>query len=616
MTAGPGEDAGAAERLRGLLVLAQVVLLPLVFWPFSRDAFHLVKGAALAALALPALACWLGEGRPGLDAVPRWLRWVVAAFLAWTLLRAVGAGDRGAALLRCGAWLLSFAGAAAALGLPARFRERIPAALAASTALVAAIGITEVALGRRVFATDPRFLTFTPDRAASTLGNPIVLAGFLSLGLPWIFLEMLAVPGGRRRILPGAAFGLGCLALLLTGSRGGLLGIALAAVFLWFAAPERRRALSVMAAGFALALAAQAFARPASWLHLLEARDPGRVFIWRTAARMWRAAPFLGAGTGQFAFRYPCERDALGLPQDVGFRGNAVYAHNEPMQELAEGGIPGLALLLAVLAGLFLLPARGSPGTAVRAGLVALAPAALFCFPLQVMPLQALVLLLPAAAAVREEGRVRPHRALLAAAAAGAVLLAAPGMRPLERSAHFGEAVRASAAERFAEAGPGFTRALRLLPDTAQERVTFHLGEMRYASGELGEAQVAFERDAAAFPCVPDAHGYLAYIQLLRAVHGQPGTVAEAERQVTAALALRPPPDKAARLLNLKGSIRAFAGDARGAEVNYRASLAIDPGLVLAAENLARVLRRSGRRREAERILYDARRRAGATSAP
>jgi tetratricopeptide (TPR) repeat protein len=594
-------------RLRRLAIQSILLVVPLVFWAGSRDTFNAVKEAGLAVYAVPALAAWFAAGMPGSALVPRWYAGITGAFLLWIMARVPGTHDLPAAVSRAGEWVLVFASAISALGLPDRDRRRAADFFVAGAAVASLLGLAESAAGLRLFVPDPASVTFTPDRAAGTFGNPVCFAGYLLLAIPATVMLVAAAfrDGSRyRTTILSVILGLETAALILTSARSALVGLVVGAAIL-FNSMRGRAAILARIAAVAVVLAAGILAwRPALAVHLFTPADPGRTYIWNVTMRMWTGAPLAGVGTGQFAREYPCARQPVPRPSTVGFRGNAIYAHNEYLQALAEHGIPGAFGLIAVILGLFFL--RVNPGA--RAGAGALATQALFAFPFQVVPTQTLMWLLPVLGLSGQSRSASGYgQALVAfdrntvprfvAAGIALTMLAAFAVRPLARGVYVNRALTAVGAGEHAKAVRQFDLALARSGDNARDRIGFQRGEALFRAGELGSAQAAFERDLEAFPCSPDAHGYLAFIHLMRAVHGQAGQLAKARDYVGRALAFGPDPKRAARFLNLQGNIRAQGGDAAGALASYRAALACDPDFREAAVNLGRLRRRTGVRR-------------------
>jgi O-antigen ligase len=186
------------------------------------------------------------------------------------------------------------------------------------------------------------------------------LGGTLALLLPFALALLLLrgerAVGGRR--LPPAVFlavvALLGAALLLLGSRSGLLGaLAGAGVVIWWARPRWRggyvlAAGSLIGAGLALAL--------------LRAEDPAsvdtvsfRLELWARTVTMIRDAPFTGVGLNAFPLVQPDLYPIL-RHEATGF---VAHAHNVYLQTTVDLGVPGLIAFLALGAALVSAARRG-----------------------------------------------------------------------------------------------------------------------------------------------------------------------------------------------------------------------------------------------------------------
>ena len=199
------------------------------------------------------------------------------------------------------------------------------------------------------------FALMIRTRAYGTLGSPNVLAGFLLLGIAAATVLAVSLPPAWRWI-PAAALVLEVLALIVTYSRGGYVGLAvfagLAAVLFW---PIRRRGwpvllLIVVVAAVAALRLPSVGARAQSIRAEQGQEDTGtsRRYIWRTALAMWRAHRTWGTGISTFndaytAFREP---DVLQTYAMIAVPGSA---HNDYLQLLATTGEVGVGLLAAAV---------------------------------------------------------------------------------------------------------------------------------------------------------------------------------------------------------------------------------------------------------------------------
>ena len=214
---------------------------------------------------------------------------------------------------------------------------------------------------------DPNSVADGTIRVYGPLENPNLLAGYLIPILPLALVALLRWRSWPQRLFAAGSLVLGSVALFLSYSRGGWLGMlaALGLVILLLVLRQTRTwpplwrrlfpALLIGVAVFALVIAVtQIEPLRIRVLSLAAGRGDSsnnfRINVWLAAIDMIQARPWLGIGPGNTAFNliYP-------LYQQPKF--NALSAYSVPLELLVEGGIPNL------LAGLGLLAAG------IRAGL-------------------------------------------------------------------------------------------------------------------------------------------------------------------------------------------------------------------------------------------------------
>lgn len=313
-------------------------------------------------------------------------------------------------------------------------------------------------------------------RIHGTLANPNVLAGFLLIGIG--ATALLAVDlAGRRRLFLLAALCVEIAALALTYSRGGYAGLAafaiLGAALLW---PVRRRAWPVWLT-IAVIAAAAALALPSVGLRAgsvtLDEGDTAqsRLFIWRTAIRMWETHRLWGTGLGSFNAAYPPFRP-LGVMTTYAALRIPGSAHNDYLQVIAETGLAGAGLIVFAMAwGVWRAARRyraGGDGDRIwlgtwaasigGVGVVSLANSTITVIPSAVM-----VAALTAAVAAHvtlEHPPLRFDKRLLSLPLAAALIAIPPLLSPLmQSSAYREEAGRDVRAGRYADAVEAFRRA-------------------------------------------------------------------------------------------------------------------------------------------------------------
>ncbi len=618
------------RRLRSTLVCAILLVAPVLFWPWARDAYHLTKLGFIATLGVPAFACWWFAGRPGWSGVPRWYRGCAGLFLLWAFVRSFGGMDGAAAAVRWLEWAVALGVAAASLGLDRAERAKAFTALLAGAGLAAGLGAGQVVFGAQLmspYAVDERSVTFTAERVFSTFGNPIFFAGYLALLLPVALAAAVerhraGAPAARIALWPGPVILLMLLGLALASSRGAYLGLAAGLALVALGVPALRFAVGVAGGILGASVVVSGFLKPELLEHLLVAGDPVRLLMWRTSLAMIRVEPLAGVGLGRYTFAYPCAQQSVATAGEAGFGVNAVHAHNDYLEAAAELGVPGGLLLLAVFPGLLLLPLAGLRGWGIRGGVAAVGVHALFNFPLHTQPVMTLVFLIAALGLEPRQpdpgapaGDRRPGRRAVVLFCVVSVLCAALFLRPFLRSCYLQWALayqdgtkepgRAPAAVGtfFDRSDRCFTAARRILPDDSHARIGFQRGKMLYERGDLVGAQAEFEHDRDRFPCYPEGHGNLGVIYGVRAMNGEMHLLPKAEELILAALRIRPGGREAASDFNSLGNTRVLAGNTKGALEAYSRALECDPRSLEAIANVVGQLVKLGRRAEALAVV-------------
>lgn len=204
------------------------------------------------------------------------------------------------------------------------------------------------------------------NRLAGTVGDPNLLAALLVVGL----IMALALGASERRSpsvrtmsFLGAAICAG--GVFLTGSRGGLIALG-AALLASVALTPRRRALAaviaasiVFAGGFYYTTIA-----PESTVERLSSNDggSGRTDIWKVGWRMVEDNPVRGVGAANFqvsSIHYLLSEPGS-IESDTYIVDQPAVAHNTYLELLAELGVIGLALFLAIAAASISCSARAA----------------------------------------------------------------------------------------------------------------------------------------------------------------------------------------------------------------------------------------------------------------
>ncbi|MEA3408071.1 MAG: O-antigen ligase family protein [Chloroflexota bacterium] len=210
-------------------------------------------------------------------------------------------------------------------------------------------------------------------RAHGTFSQPNPFGGYVGLLLPLAYTTCFGLwrrAWSQRRAPFLALWGIAAMAtmvllaaLVMSWSRGALLGFVGGLVLVGLGLRRRAWALVLMAVLLFLLLATYlapllpaGLGRRLSDLAIYLGRDLTAIEItdanfsiierlahWQAAWRMFAARPWLGVGTGQYATAYA----SVALPR---WQNPLGHAHNYYLHILAEGGLLGLASYLTLLA--------------------------------------------------------------------------------------------------------------------------------------------------------------------------------------------------------------------------------------------------------------------------
>ncbi len=331
----------------------------------------------MAVLALAVIAtgsvilnyCCDGERQNAATPLAKWIGAFAAVYLGSTLFSV----DLRGSLL--GGLLTSFfALFALVVADNCRTREdirRLMAWMTASGAAVALIGIAQAALGLEstgAWVDSGDFSNITL-RVWSTLDNPNVLSEYFMLAIPVSACAAYEARTLNGRLAAGLAVAAELVCLVLTWSRGGWLGLILAAAVFLVIMDKRFIVLGVLGlAALAAVMPQSLVARFSSIGSRADSSTNYRVYIWLGSLDMLRDYWLTGFGTGVAAFQHIYPRYAY----------NAVvapHAHNLFLQIFCECGAGGILTLLAVFLGAVRELGRTIKNAAARRGRVL--PAAL-----------------------------------------------------------------------------------------------------------------------------------------------------------------------------------------------------------------------------------------------
>ena len=258
---------------------------------------------------------------------------------------------------------------------------RLLSALCVGIGLAAGLALMQVIVNDAPasFARDGRI------RVYGWFGEPNPFAAFIWIvTLPVLAYAMLSSDRRAVRISCGLAGAVGLAALVLTQSRGGILGLGAGLAVLAGAVLLRQRRRILLIAGtvtaVALAVAIVTVIRAESWATSRVATTPGnwadqeRAAHWSAAFGMVRAHPVDGVGAGGFSEYFRTYTEYWR------FRVSRGHAHNAYLQLAAEAGLPGLlayGLMMASIIAALVRSARTAASSWLPSGAVAVSVALL-----------------------------------------------------------------------------------------------------------------------------------------------------------------------------------------------------------------------------------------------
>jgi O-antigen ligase len=377
---------GGLAGALALLLHPELGLYALAFAvPFGSDyALHLgslTVGPSEAILAAT-LLCWgaraLAQRRWGGGQMAAGLPLALTVYIAALVLSLLPAHDLLAGVTELTKWVEVLALLLIASQLSARQGRVLVACLLAAGVAEALLGMNQFLrqIGPPGFVLLGRYM-----RAYGTFAQPNPFGGYLGLLLPLAYAPLLAgwgdaAKGGRRAlrwVMTAAVATALLVGLLMSWSRGALLGLAVGAGLVLLALGRRLRwLLLLLAVLLALwwpelaAVAPQGTLERLTDLTGLIGRDLTTVEItdanfanverlahWVAGWRMFTRQPWLGVGTGQYATVYP----QVAVPRWQEAMG---HAHNYYLNVLAESGLVGLAAYLAVVGAALVAAWRGA----------------------------------------------------------------------------------------------------------------------------------------------------------------------------------------------------------------------------------------------------------------
>ena len=347
----------------GIVALLAVIYIPVILINLPVGAalwiplayLGAIPKVNLAALALVILliVAWLGvlpARRDFVVAVARrnaGLLWGIALLTAWLTASLAWAGDPGAALDNVWNWYVSaivFMLLATTITKPKHLIILIVAMI---------VGVILAALAGYAPGSDDAATAQVDGRLSGGLGDPNYLAAGI---VPVVALAAGLAVNTRHLGLRWALFGaiaFLAISLIATGSRGGVVAAAVSAIAVITVSRSQKVRLGAILLA-AVAIFGLWFLANSSgtWERIREfdSNGTGRVELWTVAWRMSEDHPLIGVGVNNFQsesvdyVRQPGQLESVNLISE-----QPHVVHNIYLQQLAETGAIGLALLIFVL---------------------------------------------------------------------------------------------------------------------------------------------------------------------------------------------------------------------------------------------------------------------------
>jgi O-antigen ligase len=201
------------------------------------------------------------------------------------------------------------------------------------------------------------------SRLSGGIGDPNELALVLVPGLALAFFALRGAGSALERWWLAASATAMAFALLQTGSRGGLIALAVAfAVALILGGRERLRVFAALLGFAALAVAYFSLASPAELRsHVADfttGGGSGRTDLWTIARHVAADHPVIGVGSGNFEAVEAQYASRADLPSIDLVIDEPHVVHNTYLELLAELGVVGFTFFVALVGGALVLGGR------------------------------------------------------------------------------------------------------------------------------------------------------------------------------------------------------------------------------------------------------------------
>lgn len=206
-------------------------------------------------------------------------------------------------------------------------------------------------------------------------------AHFAAVLLPAVVFGLYELVNGERRVLGGAVAAITTIGVVVSGTRGAWVAVAIVVLFVILPQLRMRGRVALVAASLALVLLAYQVPGVSELLvertgSAVSSGGAGRADIWSVGATIYQSAPVLGVGFANFPIAYT--DDVVRASNVSSYTLSGAGPHNLVIGTLVELGPLGLTLLALFLGPLVIRRGWGPDGAVVQAALASLVTMALF----------------------------------------------------------------------------------------------------------------------------------------------------------------------------------------------------------------------------------------------
>jgi O-antigen ligase len=355
----------SASKAIGWIALAALALLPVIYGPNAHSPFGtpktvLLRAAAILIASIAAIAWIWGKTRFDRERLRDPEVWLPLAIVGWSAVTTLASTN-----VQVSAYGLLYVACVATVfaGLRVALRDIKPAIAVAIVIAPALVNVFTLALQyRSIWTVTPLDPSYAPrQRLSGFFGNPDYLGAYL-VGPVLLCLAAAVAYRDRRWRYFAAAVPI-ALGIVVTQSITALgavtVGIAaIAAVANWRRAAAALLILAILGGAiiaFYPPLRSRASVFADAWREgETDMLLSGRTAAWLTAWEMFTDRPITGVGVHVYQYeflpyRIRADREHHDLLRFASKGTNFGEAHNDHLEILAETGLPGYALFLAVL---------------------------------------------------------------------------------------------------------------------------------------------------------------------------------------------------------------------------------------------------------------------------